>query len=81
MRKNSSTSGCSALAAKNCFIRGVCSGVLSALLDIGSLGWSWGGQGGPAAAIDCNGWVKPAREPPRGPLDFKTIVPVLSNNG
>src|SRR5690606_12585829 len=35
MRKNSSTSGWSALAAKNCFIRGVCAGVTR---------WSaWGG--------------------------------------
>src|SRR5690606_34617864 len=37
MRKNSSTSGCSALAAKYCFIRGVCSS-----LDISSAGGSRG---------------------------------------
>src|SRR5690554_6403700 len=38
MRKNSSTSACSALAAKNCFMSGVCSAAFAgeaAFLDIG----------------------------------------------
>src|SRR3546814_9287601 len=42
MRKNISTSGCSALAAKNCFISGVCSGDMAFLGDRQS-----GGDTGP----------------------------------